>query len=113
MSGPAHVGPVPSVVPGSNTVVESAVVRAPLARVWHLIKLQDFAKFWSILKGSEEVVQGAAREAEVFKWTFADGSVYEVKQEEHSVSPTVRVGERERETETSGCPDTVPPPPPP
>ncbi|KAK2066627.1 hypothetical protein P8C59_000428 [Phyllachora maydis] len=84
MSGPAHVGPVPSVVPGSNTVVESAVVRAPLARVWHLIKLQDFAKFWSILKGSEEVVQGAAREAEVFKWTFADGSVYEVKQEEHS-----------------------------
>jgi hypothetical protein len=72
-------------VPTTTSVVESAVIRAPLAQVWHLIKLQDFSKFWSLMKTSESV-KDAQHEAEVFKWTFSDGTVYEIKQEEHSVS---------------------------
>jgi hypothetical protein len=52
--------------------------------VWHLIKLQDFSKFWSALEKSDWV-KGASDEADVVKWTFKDGAVVEVKQEEHSV----------------------------
>jgi hypothetical protein len=71
-------------IPTSARVVESAVIRAPLASVWHLIKLQDFNKFWTALKSSEHV-KSANEEADVFKWVFKDGSEYSVKQEEHSV----------------------------
>jgi hypothetical protein len=77
-------------IPTSTSVVESAVIRAPLSNVWHLIKLQDFAHFWSALKSSE-FVKGVSNETDVVKWTFKDGSVVEVKQEEHSVSPRRRL----------------------
>lgn len=70
-------------IPTSTSVLESVVINAPLSRVWHFIKLQDFSSFWSALSKSE-VVTGASDEADVFKWTFHDGTVYEVKQEEHS-----------------------------
>ena len=50
----------------------------------HLIKLQDFSKFWSALEKSDWV-KGASNEADVVKWTFKDGTAVEVKQEEHSV----------------------------
>ncbi|KAH8900269.1 Bet v1-like protein [Thozetella sp. PMI_491] len=70
-------------IPTSTSVVESAVIRAPLSHVWHHIKLQNFANFWSALKTSEEV-KGANQEAGIYKWTFKDGTVLEVKQEEHS-----------------------------
>lgn len=76
-----------SAIPTSTSVSESAVIRAPLSHVWHLIKLQDFSKFWSALSGSEHV-KGASEETDIVKWTFKDGSVIEVKQEEHSVWPT-------------------------
>ena len=56
---------------------------APLSHVWHLIKIQDFSKFWTALKTSEHV-KGASEETDVVKWTFKDGSVVEIKQEEHS-----------------------------
>ncbi|KAK7740898.1 hypothetical protein SLS53_004961 [Cytospora paraplurivora] len=72
-----------STIPTSTSVLESVVIKAPLSKVWHFIKLQDFAKFWSSLEKSE-VVKGANDETDVFKWTFKDGTVYEVKQEEHS-----------------------------
>jgi len=74
-----------SAIPTSTSVSESAVIRAPLSHVWHLIKIQDFSKFWSALSGSE-YVKGASEETDVVKWTFKDGTVIEVKQEEHSVS---------------------------
>lgn len=72
-------------IPTSTSVLESAVIEAPLASVWHLVKLQDFSKFWSTLSGSEWV-KGASEETDIVKWTFKDGTVLEVKQEEHSVS---------------------------
>ncbi|KAM0713734.1 hypothetical protein Q7P37_010696 [Cladosporium fusiforme] len=72
-----------SAIPTSTSVSESAVIRAPLSHVWHLIKIQDFAKFWSALSSSE-FVKGANEETDVVKWTFKDGTVLEVKQEEHS-----------------------------
>ena len=71
-------------IPTSTSVVESAVIKAPLSHVWHLIKLQDFSKFWSAIITSE-FVKNTSDETDVVKWTFKDGTVLEVKQEEHSV----------------------------
>ncbi|KAF2024146.1 Bet v1-like protein [Setomelanomma holmii] len=70
-------------IPTSTSVSESAVIEAPFSDVWHLIKLQDFSKFWSALDKSDWV-KGASDEADIVKWTFKDGTVVEVKQEEHS-----------------------------
>ncbi|KAK1995031.1 Bet v1-like protein [Colletotrichum falcatum] len=71
-----------STIPTSTSVVESAVIKAPLSHVWHFIKLQNFQSFWSALKGSEFVK--AQEETDIVRWTFNDGTVLEVKQEEHS-----------------------------
>lgn len=73
-----------SIIPTSSSVTESTVIQAPLSAVWHLIKLQEFDKFWAKLEKSEHV-DGTSPEAFVVKWTFKDGTVQEVKQEEHSV----------------------------
>ncbi|KAL8784575.1 MAG: hypothetical protein Q9195_009000 [Heterodermia aff. obscurata] len=70
-------------IPTSTSISESAVISAPLAQVWHLIKLQEFDSFWSKLEKSEHV-KGASPETDVVKWTFKDGTVLDVKQEEHS-----------------------------
>ncbi|KAF1343823.1 hypothetical protein BDV97DRAFT_304939 [Delphinella strobiligena] len=70
-------------IPTSTSVVESAVIKAPLSHVWHFIKLQDFSKFWTALKSSD-YVKGASAETDIVQWTFKDGAVVEVKQEEHS-----------------------------
>jgi hypothetical protein len=75
-------------IPTSTSVVESTVIRAPLSHVWHHIKLEKFADFWSALKSSE-LVKGVSDDTDVVKWTFKDGSAVEVKQEEHSVSFTL------------------------
>ena len=72
-------------IPTSTSVSESAVIDAPFSDVWHLIKLQDFSKFWSKLEKSE-FVKGTSPETDVVQWTFKDGQTLEVKQEEHSVS---------------------------
>jgi len=72
-------------IPTSTSVTESAVIQAKFSDVWHLIKLENFSAFWSVLKTSE-VVKGVSSETDVVKWTFVDGTVLEVKQEEHSVS---------------------------
>lgn len=68
----------------TNEVMESAVIRAPLSFVWHFIKLPDFPNFWSALSKAEHV-KGTSSETDVVKWTFKDGTVVEVKQDEHSV----------------------------
>ncbi|KAI4196635.1 MAG: hypothetical protein LQ348_002272 [Seirophora lacunosa] len=70
-------------IPTSTSVTESAVIAAPLSQVWHMIKLQDFHKFWSKLSTSN-YVKGASPETDVVQWTFKDGTVLDVKQEEHS-----------------------------
>jgi hypothetical protein len=71
-------------IPTSTTVRESAVIAAHPSAVWHLLKLQDFAKFWSKLEKSEWV-KDTSQETDIVKWTFKDGTVLDVKQEEHSV----------------------------
>lgn len=71
-------------IPTSTSVLESAVIEAPFSDVWHLIKLQDFGKFYSALEKSEWV-KGSSPDTDIVKWTFKDGTVLEVKQEEHSV----------------------------
>ena len=71
-------------IPTAASVSESAVIAAPLSHVWHLIKIQDFHVFWSALSKSESV-KGASPETDIVKWTFTDGTVLDVKQEEHSV----------------------------
>lgn len=71
-------------IPTSTSVVESAVIKAPLSHVWHHIKLESFADFWSALKSSQ-LVKGVSDDTDVVEWTFKDGSVVQVKQEEHSV----------------------------
>lgn len=60
------------------------MIPAQLANVWHLIKLQDFHAFWTRLEKSEHV-KGVSPETDIVKWTFKDGTVLDVKQEEHSV----------------------------
>ena len=45
--------------------------------------MKDFSKFWSAISKSE-FVKGASEETDIVKWTFKDGTVLEVKQEEHS-----------------------------
>ncbi|GAA5834566.1 hypothetical protein JCM11251_007041 [Rhodosporidiobolus azoricus] len=71
-------------VPTGNYAVESTVIKAPLASVWHLIKLQDFSKWWSALQSSGPAPKGVSDEADVFEWKFTDGTTLHVKQEEHS-----------------------------
>ncbi|KAK3391282.1 hypothetical protein B0H63DRAFT_467670 [Podospora didyma] len=67
----------------TNEVRESVVIPAPLSHVWHFIKLQTFDQFWPNITKSEHV-KGVSSDTDVVKWTFKDGSVIEVKQDEHS-----------------------------
>ncbi|KAL2759760.1 hypothetical protein ACRALDRAFT_1067512 [Sodiomyces alcalophilus JCM 7366] len=71
-------------IPTSTSVLESAVIRAPLSHVWHHIKLAEFGKWLSTLEKSEEVKGSTSPETDIVRWTFKDGTVIEVKQEEHS-----------------------------
>ena len=73
-----------SPIPTSTGVLESAVISAPFATVWHLIKLESFSHFWSALAKSE-AVKDASPEEEVVKWIFKDGTELEVKLEARSV----------------------------
>jgi hypothetical protein len=70
-------------IPTSTSVTESAVIETKFSAVWHLIKLENFSHFWTALKQSESV-KGASPDTDIVKWTFKDGTVLEVKQEEHS-----------------------------
>jgi hypothetical protein len=72
-------------IPTSTSVLESAVIEAKFSNVWHMIKLENFSDFWSALKTSE-LVKGASPDTDIVKWSFKDGTVLEVKQDEHSVS---------------------------
>ncbi|KAL8706084.1 MAG: hypothetical protein Q9201_000849 [Fulgogasparrea decipioides] len=72
-------------IPTSTSVTESAIISAPLAQVWHLIKLQSFHRFWSALKTASYIKEPATSpETDIVKWEFKDGTVQDVKQEEHS-----------------------------
>ncbi|KAJ9117245.1 hypothetical protein QFC20_000390 [Naganishia adeliensis] len=70
-------------VPTSTHVLESAVIKGNFSDVWTLIKLGRFSE-WSSALSKSEVVKGASDEADVYRFTFQDGTVQDVKQEEHS-----------------------------
>jgi len=70
-------------IPTSTSVVESMVINAHLSDVWHLIKLPSFGQWWSKLSKSA-AVNNTSPETDVVRWDFVDGTVLEVKQEEHS-----------------------------
>jgi len=70
-------------IPTSTSVSESAVIDAPLAQVWHKIKLQSLGDWWSLVEKVEEA-KGTSDEADIYKVTFKDGHKVDMKQEEHS-----------------------------
>ena len=72
-------------IPVATEVRESAVISASVDDLWNLIQLSNVASFWTNLKE----VQSSAN---VTKWTFHDGTVLDVKQEEHSVWNHLRPG---------------------
>jgi hypothetical protein len=75
-------------IPTTASVRESAVISAPIDDLWNAIQLSNVHTFWTNLKDNSS-------EANVTKWTFKDGTVLDVKQEEHSVrpsSPMLRTG---------------------
>jgi len=81
-----NINTMASRIPTSTSVTESAVIEAKFSYVWHMIKLENFSDFWSALSKSE-TVKDASPDTDIVKWTFKDGTVLEVKQEEHSVRP--------------------------
>ena len=70
-------------VPTTTSVSESALIPAHISQVWHLLKLQTFDAFWSALSKTENV-KGASPETDIIRWHFKDGTVQDIKQEEHS-----------------------------
>jgi len=86
-------------IPTSTSVTESAVIDPKFSDVWHMIKLENFSDFWSALSKSEKVT-GASPDTDIVKWTFKDGTVLEVKQEEHSVRPNLGPEGREKDAFT-------------
>ncbi|KAL8279824.1 hypothetical protein RQP46_007674 [Phenoliferia psychrophenolica] len=72
-----------SAIPTATYVQETAVIAKPLAAVWSQIKLGHFSNWWSKLAKSE-AAKDVSDETSVVNWTFVDGTVLTVKQEEHS-----------------------------
>ncbi|KAH8589815.1 hypothetical protein B0O99DRAFT_522475 [Bisporella sp. PMI_857] len=66
----------------STSVTESAVINAPLSSIWRLIKLKEFAKFYTGISKSETVPSDDGET--IIRWTFKDGTVLDVKEEEYS-----------------------------
>ena len=60
-------------IPTSTSVSESAVIKASLTDVWHVIKLQSFHRWWSTLKSAEYLKDSTSPETDVVKWVFKDG----------------------------------------
>lgn len=50
-----------------------------------MIKLGSFSNWWSVLKSSS-AVKDTNEETDVYRFEYKDGTVQDVKQEEHSVS---------------------------
>jgi hypothetical protein len=42
-------------IPTSTSVVESTVIKAPLAAVWHHVKLESFSNWYSAISKSDYV----------------------------------------------------------
>jgi hypothetical protein len=56
-----------SAIPTSTSVVESAVIKAPLSAVWHHIKLEQF-NTWNSAISKSDYVKGASPDTDIVKW---------------------------------------------
>lgn len=68
----------------ATSFVESTVVNAPLSQIWPVIKLKEFAKFYTAIRKSE-LVPAAAGERETVRWYFDNGTILTLREEEFSV----------------------------
>ena len=68
----------------STSVTESAVINAVLSSIWRLIKLEEFGNFYTGITKTESIPSGDGR-MDTVRWSFKDGTVLEVKEEEYSV----------------------------
>jgi hypothetical protein len=73
-----------SIAAAPPLINESAVINASLSSVWRLVKLKEFVNFYTAISKSE-LVSSANEEKDIVRWTFQDGTVLEVKEEEYSV----------------------------
>lgn len=81
---------VPSTIEGkltSTSVTESAVIQAPIYAVWRLVKLKRFIDFFEGIIKSETIhaQDDDNDDREIIRWTFEDGTVLDVVEEEYSV----------------------------
>ncbi|KAH8589829.1 hypothetical protein B0O99DRAFT_636305 [Bisporella sp. PMI_857] len=72
-----------SIAAAPPLINESAVINASLSSVWRLVKLKEFVNFYTAISKSE-LVSSANEEKDIVRWTFQDGTVLEVKEEEYS-----------------------------
>ncbi|SPJ85367.1 uncharacterized protein FTOL_11148 [Fusarium torulosum] len=80
---------VPSTIEGkltSTSVTESAVIQAPIYAVWRLVKLKKFIDFFEGIIKSETIhaQDDDNDDREIIRWTFEDGTVLDVVEEEYS-----------------------------
>jgi len=68
----------------STSVTESAVINAVLSSIWRLIQLEEFGNFYTGITKSESVPSSDGK-MDTVRWSFKDGTVLEVKEEEYSV----------------------------
>lgn len=68
----------------ATSIVESAVVNAPLSLMWPIIKLKEFDKFYTAIRESE-LVPAAPGERETVRWFFDNGTILTLREEEYSV----------------------------
>ncbi|TLD18169.1 hypothetical protein PspLS_10355 [Pyricularia sp. CBS 133598] len=67
----------------STLVTESAVINAPISKVWPLIQLRNFQNFFVGINKTE-VLPSKDFQPEIIRWTFDDGTVLDVREEEYS-----------------------------
>lgn len=69
----------------STSVTESAVINAPVSKVWSMVQLKNFQNFFVDINKTE-ILPSEDLQKEVIRWTFDDGTVLDVREEEYSVS---------------------------
>lgn len=73
--------------PTSTSVTESAVINAPLDRIWPLLRLKEFGKFFQGISDTAILPPpaGSGDHRDIIRWTFDEGYTLDVQEEEYSV----------------------------
>lgn len=69
----------------STLVIESAVINAPLSSIWPLLRLDEFAKFYTGIVKTESVPSTTESGKTIVRWTFKEDYTLDVQEEEYSV----------------------------